>query len=82
MNTCKTCRHWHPVDPKVKHQNSTSNQRLCLKLNESSRHDGNSASVDDGYGQIETGPDFGCILHELQPEPIKPMPPGGYRCCS
>lgn len=58
---CKRCKWWTTDIPK-----GISAHRECLNPNLKSDglNDLSSAGVDDGYGQIETGPEFGCIHGE------------------
>lgn len=65
METCKTCRHWM-VWKDIKA--SSCNAPGIIRGYDSDRYDRlapNGALVEDDEGwAIETGPDFGCVLHE------------------
>lgn len=67
MNTCATCKWWRGPVPDAKRvfvrgEWHTYRQAPCHseKMNTS---DDDGAGSDDSYGQIETGPEFGCIHH-------------------
>ena len=65
MNTCKTCK-WWDKEPfysqdcpmrECKHPKFGTDSRLSDGLAQ--------AGMDAGYVNILTGPDFGCVHHEL-----------------
>ena len=66
MNRCRTCKWWRGPNEKtvfLRGEEHTYRQASCMspKMNDSAD---DAAGCDDGYGLIETGPDFGCIHHE------------------
>jgi len=74
MNTCKTCKWWdvelpQGESPKRDGSYGTPIYRECLhpKLdgNDVDDFDGAQAASIDGYSEIRSGPDFGCIHHDL-----------------
>ena len=65
MNTCKTCKHWGLNRGFSTDANRRIKSCSAPLMRSDVSHDkiaDNGAMVDD-FG-IQTGPDFGCILHE------------------
>ena len=66
MNTCDTCKWWGERQEKGGGTAVWCEMRFCRhpKLDSNEDLDGADVSSIDGYGDIETGPKFGCIHHE------------------
>ena len=73
MGTCATCKHWEPFDghPPIPHVTKNA-LGVCGRIPnfEDARLGGELAVADDasGLGHLRTAADFGCVLHETNPE--------------
>lgn len=69
MNTCKNCKWWStkiPINVTTK-KPMPELPRYCCHPNTNREGVKDGMISDDGYGGVETGPDFGCIHFEGKP---------------
>ncbi len=72
MNTCKTCKHWQPKNeglPKSARHKGFGGVHLCRKIPfgmEASKTNGIDIDAYIEGWDVVTGPDFGCVHHQLK----------------
>lgn len=70
MQRCKTCKHWgsrntafHDEGTRLKSCNAAAIKYGYLHDMDDVPDNGAAVEEDEGWG-MQTGPDFGCVLHE------------------